>query len=111
VQIDNAGAIALIGLLGASAVGLAKGLADMFTMAVPDRPTWAAPLVAMAGAIGLVFLTAVAYGVPLNAQTSAVCVLAGLGAGLGAAGITATGNTAEHKRLEAKSPPPPTDHF
>lgn len=111
MQINDGGAVAIITLLSAAAIGPAKGLVDTLTMAWPDRPSWAAPLASMLFGIGLVFLTAIAYGVMISQQTGAMCILAGIGAGLAAAGITSTGNTAEAKRQEAKTPEPPTDRF
>jgi small-conductance mechanosensitive channel len=95
-----------LALIGAAAAGLSNGIVSGITMAWPARPKWIAFVAALLIGILISAVAAFAYlpaDLAFNRQVWAQVVIVGIGAGLGAAGLSISQASAEARRTEVQA--------
>lgn len=92
-----------LALIGAAAAGLTNGIINGMTMFVPTRAKWVAFVAALICGVLISAVAAFAYlpaDLAFDRQVWAQVVIVGIGAGLGAAGLSVTQASAEARRHE-----------
>lgn len=89
-------------ILAAAGSTFVKYIVDGISIAWPTRPSWVPIPTAFVLGVAVIALLQVATNVQLTPSAWAQTVLAGIASGAGAAGLTATSNTAQSKRSDAK---------
>jgi hypothetical protein len=87
-----------------SATTMTMYMVAMFKLAYPTARTYMVVGCSLLSGVALSFVVAVAQGTPMTAQAAALCLLGGIGAAAGAAGVRSVDHKSDEKRADARPP-------